>query len=104
VRARAGRIARALEEAAGAAVQAEVVEGASMVGGGSAPGLEIPTALLALRPARGSVADYERALRTGRDPVIARVAEGRLLIDPRTVAEEEETRLVAALGAAIPRG
>ncbi len=104
MQARAERIARGLSEAARDGVEIEVIEGASMVGGGSAPGQGIPTALVALRPAGGSAAEYERALRTGRHPVVARVQEGRLLIDPRTVDVEEEVRLIAALEAAISRG
>jgi L-seryl-tRNA(Ser) seleniumtransferase len=74
-----------------------VVDGASAVGGGAAPEVEIPTALLAvIHPSLGP----ERlagALRAGRPAVLARVADGRLLLDLRTVLPGEEAALLEAL-------
>jgi len=74
-----------------------VVDGASAVGGGAAPEVEVPTALLAvLHPSLGP----ERlagALRAGRPAVLARVADGRLLLDLRTVLPGEEPALLEAL-------
>jgi len=74
-----------------------VVDGASAVGGGAAPEVEIPTALLAvIHPSLGP----ERlagALRGGRPAVLARVADGRLLLDLRTVLPGEEPALLEAL-------
>jgi L-seryl-tRNA(Ser) seleniumtransferase len=67
------------------------------VGGGAAPEVEIPTALLAvIHPSLGP----ERlagALRAGRPAVLARVADGRLLLDLRTVLPGEEAALLEAL-------
>jgi len=74
-----------------------VVDGASAVGGGAAPEVEVPTALLAvIHPSLGP----ERvagALRAGRPAVLARVADGRLLLDLRTVLPGEEAALLEAL-------
>jgi len=74
-----------------------VVDGASAVGGGAAPEVELPTALLAvIHPSLGP----ERlagALRGGRPAVLARVADGRLLLDLRTVLPGEEAALLEAL-------
>ena len=74
-----------------------VVDGASAVGGGAAPEVEVPTALLAvIHPSLGP----ERlagALRGGRPAVLARVADGRLLLDLRTVLPGEEVALLEAL-------
>jgi L-seryl-tRNA(Ser) seleniumtransferase len=75
----------------------EVVPGASAVGGGAAPGRELPTTLLRLRhPAAGPDA-LARQLRRGDPPIVARVADAALLIDPRCVAASEERDLLEAL-------
>ena len=91
----AGGLARQLSEMDG--VSAEVVETEARVGGGSLPGAVVPGAGVALA-IRGVTADeLEERLRLAPTPVIARVAEGRVLLDLRSVADEELpalTRLV----------
>ena len=59
----------------------------SAIGGGSLPGETLPTAVLSLSlaDAPGGEAAVLQRLRRGRPPLIARAAEGRLLLDPRTV-------------------
>jgi L-seryl-tRNA(Ser) seleniumtransferase len=94
--------ARALAGALAAdtpAVLVSVEPGESAVGGGAAPTVGLPTFLVAL-----TVAEPERspdalaaALRAGEPAVLARIAEGRLLIDLRTVFPEDDGRLRAAL-------
>jgi L-seryl-tRNA(Ser) seleniumtransferase len=77
----------------------EVVELASVVGGGALPGVELPSAGLAIT---GDDPDALAArLRHGDPPVIARIADGRVLLDLRTVAPDEDAELVAALRAAL---
>ncbi len=77
----------------------QVIDGQSAVGGGSLPGETLPTALLALNvPAPDRVA---ARLRLGDPPIIARIAEDRLLLDPRTVLPAQESALLAALRAAF---
>jgi len=102
IRARSERLAGLLREECGGALELRIEDGVSRVGGGAAPLQEIPTALLALRPRALTAEAYEAALRTGRPPVIARVREGWLLLDLRTVGEDEETALAGALRAALP--
>jgi len=75
----------------------EVIEGNSAVGGGSAPTTHPPTALLALTHARLSPDALDAALRRSSPPVVARVLDGRVVLDLRTVAEAEETELLDAL-------
>jgi L-seryl-tRNA(Ser) seleniumtransferase len=78
-------------------LEVEVVAGESAVGGGAAPALGLPTALLAVR-AEGTAPDTLAARLRGAEPrVIARVAEGRLLLDLRSVPPEQEPPLLAAL-------
>lgn len=89
---RARRWADALAEAG---LNCEVVEGQSMVGGGSLPGQTLPTALLAIRfPSPDAAA---ARLRAHEPPVIARIEDDRLVLDPRTVLKQDEEELLAAL-------
>lgn len=81
---------------------ASVVEGRSMVGGGSLPEESLPTVLLAL-PGNGLDLDaLSRRLRLGEPPVIARIERDTLLLDPRTVDPRDDEALVAALKSALP--
>ena len=81
---------------------ATTLPGRSTVGGGSLPGETLPTHLLSLdgAGAPGGAAGLARRLRLGDPPVVARVHEDRVLRDPRTVAPEEEQRLLDAVRAA----
>jgi L-seryl-tRNA(Ser) seleniumtransferase len=86
---RARRWRRALRRAG---VEAEIADGESTVGGGSLPGETLPTRLVAL-----PVAHPDRlaaALRAAGPPVVARIEEDRLVLDPRTVLPEEERELL----------
>lgn len=98
LRGRAERLAAALEEAG---IAAAVVESTSAVGGGALPGVELPTAAVAARPGPAGADEAARRLRLGDPPVVVRVREGALLLDPRTVRPEEEPELVRALAAAL---
>jgi L-seryl-tRNA(Ser) seleniumtransferase len=73
----------------------EVIRSESAVGGGSLPGTTLPTAVLAIDPP--SVDEFAAKLRRANPPVIARIAEGRVLLDPRTVLPEQEDRLIEIL-------
>lgn len=81
---------RARAESFAAAVGADVVEGESLLGGGSTPEKTLPSWLVALR---GGAVELERRLRAADPPVIARIEKDRLLLDLRTVAPEEEAEL-----------
>jgi L-seryl-tRNA(Ser) seleniumtransferase len=73
----------------------EVVEGRSTVGGGSLPGSMLPTWLVALDvPSPDALAAQ---LHRATPPVIARIEDDRLLLDPRTVLPGQEEALLAAL-------
>jgi L-seryl-tRNA(Ser) seleniumtransferase len=72
-------------------VTAQVMPGRSTVGGGSLPGETLPTHLVAL--AGDSPDTVAARLRTGEPPVIARIEDGRLVLDPRTVLPEQEATL-----------
>jgi len=75
----------------------EIVEGNSVVGGGSAPMVQPVTTVLAVRHAHKSAAELEQSLRLSRPPVIARIVEDKVLLDLRTVSESEEVELLEVL-------
>jgi L-seryl-tRNA(Ser) seleniumtransferase len=77
--------------------RAELLIGASAVGGGSAPGVELATTVIALER-RGVTPDaLETQLRGATPPLIARIEHDRLLLDLRTVLPEQEPALMTAL-------
>ncbi len=84
-------------ELAQAGLSVEVVDGQSVVGGGSLPGETLPTRLLAIRV--GSPDGAAGRLREQAPPVIVRREDDCLLVDPRTVLERDEEELIAALNA-----
>ncbi len=90
------RSERMLEHLGG--VRTELIEGSSVIGGGSTPEQPLRTWLIAIDC--DDVADAERRCRAGDPPVVARIEDGRLLIDLRTVFEEEEADLARVLKAA----
>ncbi len=74
-----------------------IVQGVSVLGGGSAPGAVLPTILLAIS-CQGLSADELAARLRGNDPpIIARVEEGRVLLDLRTVCPEQDAVVADAL-------
>jgi L-seryl-tRNA(Ser) seleniumtransferase len=79
-------------------ISATVVPAASTVGGGSLPGETLPTRALAL--AHPSPDALAAALRAGDPPVIARISERQLILDPRTVPTQADDLLLRALVAA----
>jgi L-seryl-tRNA(Ser) seleniumtransferase len=82
-----------------ASLHAEITEGESAIGGGAAPLAHPRTALISLTHEKMSADALEEALRSQNPPVIARIVEGRVLLDLRTVAEDEEASLLDALSA-----
>jgi L-seryl-tRNA(Ser) seleniumtransferase len=86
----------------------EATAGRSTVGGGSLPGQGLPTMVCAVAAPDGDANALARKLRMATTPVITRISDGRVLLDPRTVDSREdgqvESALVSALGLAIPTG
>ena len=95
--ARATSIAAALRTAG---YSAKVIDGASTIGGGSAPGSMLPTTIIALSHSAFGATDLEAALRAQDPPVIARIDNNRVLLDLRTVLPEQDQRLADGVAAA----
>lgn len=92
--------AQAVASALPSAFTVEVIDGRSAIGGGSAPDVELPTRLVALAHGMLSAGDIEARLRAASPPVIGRIQDGRVLLDLRTVAPDDDEALVAALRSA----
>jgi L-seryl-tRNA(Ser) seleniumtransferase len=84
---------------ADADAEVEIVDGRSLVGGGSTPAQSLPTKVLRIASARHSASELEIRLRSGASvaPVIGRIEDDRLLIDLRTVFPEQEPALAETL-------
>ena len=80
---------------------AKVVDGRSMIGGGSLPEESLPTKLVAIAGDGSYVTDLARRLRLGEPPVVARIENDALLLDPRTVASREDSTAVRAVKTAL---
>jgi L-seryl-tRNA(Ser) seleniumtransferase len=78
-------------------LQVEVVEGDSVIGGGAAPSSVLPTCLIAITGAKFSADELSSRLRSSDPPVVARVEQGRVLLDLRTVFPEQDRQIVTAL-------
>ena len=93
--ARAQRIAERLAAAAG--VTAAVAAGESVVGGGASPGATIPSRLLQVRLEGCGPDRLEALLRRASPPVVGRIEQDQVVLDLRTVREEDDDVLTAAL-------
>ena len=76
-----------------------IIEGNSVIGGGSTPGQPLQSFLIAIDCK--DVVEAERRCRLGDPPVVARIEDGRLVFDLRTVFANEEEELAAAIRVAI---
>jgi len=80
-----------------ARLRAAVIDGESVVGGGAAPSSTLPTRLLALTADHLNADELAARLRINDPPIIARVEDGRVLIDLRTVFPDQDALIGSAL-------
>jgi len=80
---------------------AELIEGESEVGGGSFPGAKLKTWLLAIHPQHLTPNSLAERLRGGRPPVIARIADDRVVLDPRTIFPDDLETVARAVRTAL---
>ncbi len=87
-------------------IAARVQRGESTVGGGSLPGETLPTSLLALDAASCPLplTELARRLRMCSTPIIARIQHDTLLLDPRTVLEEQDEAVMVGVVEEVGRG
>jgi L-seryl-tRNA(Ser) seleniumtransferase len=75
----------------------EIIDGESVIGGGAAPTSVLPTRLLALSCAGLSADELAARLRASDPPIVARVEQGRVLLDLRTIFTDQDEALQTAL-------
>jgi L-seryl-tRNA(Ser) seleniumtransferase len=93
--------ARARRWARGIGENASVIDGRSMIGGGSLPEESLPTKLVAIPAAGGAELEaLARRLRLGDPPIVGRIEGGRLLLDPRTVDPRDDAKVIEGVKAA----
>ncbi len=99
---RAQRLARRLRQRIPADIcRIELAPGASVIGGGCAPHIALPTTLVALKPERHSSEELTARLRQASPPVIARAADGRVWLDLRAVFPTQEGDLAKAVAESL---
>jgi L-seryl-tRNA(Ser) seleniumtransferase len=110
---RAQKFCEELRPTLSAEVKLETHPGFSVIGGGSTPDQQLPTTLIAISTPRHSATQIEARLRNPRTanqasttsptatPVIARIEDGRLILDLRTVDPKEEIEIASALASAL---
>jgi L-seryl-tRNA(Ser) seleniumtransferase len=79
-------------------IEVEVVASRSVIGGGSAPGSTLPTRAIAVSSPELSADAIAQRLREWATPIIARVEDGRVLLDMRTVEPASDAVILAAVG------
>jgi L-seryl-tRNA(Ser) seleniumtransferase len=79
-------------------LKVEILDGESILGGGAAPSSTLPTRVLALSCEGLSADELAGRLRGSEPPIVARVDDGRVLLDLRTVFPEQDAAVAAALG------
>lgn len=79
------------------ALKFELLDGESVIGGGAAPSAVLPTRLIALTHDKLKADEITARLRASAPSIIARVEDGRVLLDLRTVFPEQDAKLSTAL-------
>ncbi len=95
LRSRAERIKEAIGSAS--TINVSIADDIAAVGGGSLPGVELPTVVLRLRSESMSADELSRNLRLGPIRVLGRIQQGNVVLDVRSVLPEDDTRLALAV-------
>jgi L-seryl-tRNA(Ser) seleniumtransferase len=98
---RGRRLLRRLSGMVDKGTQLTLREDVSQVGGGALPLQELPTMVLAVKPLDLSVNELEENLRKGEPPIISRISKDELILDMRTVLDEEIPFLALGLEKAL---
>ena len=95
------RAERMRAQVADSGAEARVIEATAKAGGGALPLLELAGPVCAIDPGDISLDELAHRLRTGDPPLVGRAREGWLLLDPRTLTDEEAGEAAAAVAAAL---
>ncbi len=94
-------VAAGIRARCGNRVAAEVAEDVSRAGGGALPLVDLPTRVVRVSVDGASAQELAAALRAGDPPVVARVQDGALVLDPRTLRGGEGAEVAAAVAEAV---
>lgn len=97
LRLRAARLAATISSA----LSPQLIAGESAVGGGAFPGAVLPTTLIALDPGPLGANGLALRLRLGEPPIVARVENDRVLLDPRTLPPDRFEKVAEVLARAL---
>jgi len=98
---RGNRLLRRLQGTMGEATHMTLKEDVSQVGGGALPLQELPTIVLSIRSLSHSMNSLEENLRRGTPPIIARISRDELILDMRTVFDDEIPLLAEGIEKAL---
>lgn len=101
LRPQAEELARLVTAELGERAQVSVQAGVSQAGGGSLPGVELPTVLVAVTNTALPLNEVEERLRRQAPPVMVRIYKNAILLDPRTLFPEELAMVARALAQAL---
>jgi L-seryl-tRNA(Ser) seleniumtransferase len=101
---RAESMAAAIRAACGGRLKVSVEDDHSEVGGGALPLTRLPTRVVALQAPDLPAQPLEARLRLGDPPLLGRIRDGLVLLDPRTLAEGEDAEAVSAVARALVAG
>ncbi|HEU4510474.1 MAG TPA: L-seryl-tRNA(Sec) selenium transferase [Pyrinomonadaceae bacterium] len=93
------QLARSMVDAVQNELHLELLPGESTIGGGAGPTSTLPTVIIGVTHPRKSAAEIEHHLRRWSPAIIARISEGKVLLDLRTVFAEEIPVILQALQA-----
>jgi len=93
---------RTRADALAVATKGTVVESTARVGGGALPLLELPGPAVAIDPGPAGATALAADLRAGDPAVVGRIHDGRLLLDPRTLTDEEAREVARAVRTVLP--
>ena len=84
-------------KAASSRFEVSVIDETSQSGGGALPLVSLPTKVVAILSKGLSATAFEEMLRKNNPPIISRIKEGRILLDPRTIQRDELDAVIDSL-------
>ncbi len=97
IKKRAVRLKRALDKNSNGKLTINIIEGSSATGGGSLPATPLPTWLVAIKSNEYNADKLAYLLRMNEPPIIARIEDGAVLLDLRTMLEGEDNNILQTL-------
>jgi L-seryl-tRNA(Ser) seleniumtransferase len=104
LRKRAQKLSRKIRARIPRGLRITIRDDVSQVGGGAYPVQLLPTKVITLNPDHGSAHQLERRLREGKPPIIARVSKEEVLLDVRTIGDDEGDFIIDGIEKGLRQG